>query len=151
MKNKEIKGYFTIEAALLMPVFICVIALLCYLAFYMCNRVILLQDSYVSGLRGGLRQELTNEEIAAYALQQSKGFADEYYAISQINRRVQVNGRKIVVEFEGKMQIPFPILTWKDGGIKNQEWKIKEKKIIDRTNPVAFIRACRKIEKGMER
>lgn len=33
MKNKKLGGYFTIEAAFLMPVFICVIALLCYLGY----------------------------------------------------------------------------------------------------------------------
>lgn len=147
MKNKKLNGYFTIEAAFLMPVFICVTALLCYLAFYMCNRVILLRDVYVTGLRGGLRQELTNEEIAAYTLQQSKGFAEGYYAISQIDRKVQVNGKEIVVEFECEMQIPFEIFIWKDGAVMNQEWKIKEKKVIDRINPVTFIRVCRKIEK----
>lgn len=151
MKNKKLNGYFTIEAALLMPVFLCVTVLLCYLAFYMCNRVILLQDTYVTGLRGSLRQEMTNEEVAAYALQQSEGFAKKYYAVSQMNRKVQVNGKEIAVEIECEMQIPFDVFIWKDGGVINREWKIKQKKIIDRTNPVAFIRTCRKIEKVMER
>lgn len=151
MKNKKINGYFTIEAALLMPVFLCVTVLLCYLAFYMCNRVVLLRDTYVTGLRGSLRQEMTNKEVAAYALQQSEGLAEKYYAVSQMNRKVQVNGKEIVVEIECEMQIPFDVFIWMDRGVVNREWKIKEKKIIDRTNPAAFIRTCRKIEKVMER
>lgn len=150
MKNKELSGYFTIEAAFLMPVFICVIALLCYLGFYMCNRVLLLQDVYTAGLRGSLRQDLTNEETAAYTLQQSKGSASKYYAVRHIDRQVQVTGRKISVAFECEMQIPALVLTWENGKLINKKWIIKEKKSVDRTNPTTFIRVCRKVEKALE-
>lgn len=149
MGKIKLKGYFTVEAAFLMPVLICVIALLCYLGFYMCDRVILLKDVYTAGLRGSLRQEMTNEETAAYTLQQSKGSISDYYAVSMIDRQVTVSGREISVEFECNMQIPIRILMWENKRLTDKQWKIKEKKIVDRTNPVTFIRVCRKIEKAV--
>lgn len=151
LKKKKISGYFTVEAAFLMPVFICVIALLCYLAFYMCNRAMLPQDAYVLGLRGSLKSESANEEIAAYISKQSKGIISKYYAVSKMDRRIQVNGREISIELECEMRIPFAFLSWEDGKFVKQVWKIEERKVIDRTDPVDFIRICRKIEMAIKK
>ncbi len=150
MKNKKLGGYFTIEAAFLMPVFICVIALLCYLGLYMCNRVLLLHDVYTAGLRGSLRQDLTNEEVVDYTLRQSRGGMPKYYAVSQIDRQARVKGNKLSVEFECEMQIPIYVLTWGNGKLIKKQWIINEKKTVDRTNPITFIRVCRKVEKAVE-
>lgn len=151
LKHKKLSGYFTVEAAFLMPVFICVIALLCYLAFYMCNRAMLPQDAYILGLRGSLMQEAGNGEVSAYLSQQGKGMISKYYAVSKVGRMIQVNGREISVELAIEMQVPFAFLTWEDGRFMSRIWEIKEKKIVDRTNPVDFIRVCRKIEKALEK
>jgi len=150
-KNKKMGGYFTVEATFLMPIFVCVIALLCYLAFYMCNRTMLIQDAYILGLRGSLKQESANGEVAAYISQQGKGMDTKYYAVSKMGRQIQVNGREISVEFEFEMQVPFAFFAWENGQFMSRIWKIKERKTIDRTNPVDFIRICRKVEKVIEK
>lgn len=151
LKHKKLGGYFTVEAALLMPVFICMTALLCYLSFYMCNRAMLPQDAYILGIRGSLRQESGNKEISTYLSQQGRGIISKYYAVSKLDRQIQVSGREITVELVLEMRVPFVFLTWEDGQFMSRTWNIRERKIVDRTNPIDFIRACRKIEKAMEK
>ena len=146
MGKKKLNGYFTVEAALIMPVVICVLSLLCYLGFFMCNRCLLLQDTYIIGLRGSLEEGISNEETAAYVLKQGDGILPKYYAVSGIDKNVKVEMREISVTLCCKMKVPFAFQAWEEEKMSNV-WEMREEKKIDRTKPVDFIRACRKVEK----
>lgn len=146
MGKKKLNGYFTVEAALIMPVVICVLSLLCYLGFFMCNRCLLLQDAYILGLRGSLEEGLSNEETAAYILKQGNELLPKYYALSKIDKNVKVEIGEISVELCCEMKVPFAFLAWEEEKMNNV-WEIREEKKFDRTKPVDFIRACRKVEK----
>ena len=150
-KNKKLCGYLTVEAAFLMPVFLCIIALLCYLSFYMCNRTMLSQDAYVLALRGSLRKGTGNEEIAAYLSKQSKEIISKYFAVSEIGRQIKVSKREVTIELMCEIQVPFALFTWQDGKLMSKIWRAEERKTADRTDPVDFIRACRKIKKAIEK
>lgn len=146
MAKKKLGGYFTVEAAFVMPVVICVLALLCYLGFFMCNRCLLLQDTYIMGLRGSRADGLSNEQTAAYILEQSQEMLSKYYAVSEIDKNVKVGRTEISVTLCGKMKVPFSFFAWEEEKM-NGVWEMQEKKTFDRTKPVDFIRACRKVEK----
>ena len=48
---KRYKGYMTLEASLLMPMVICVMALLIYFTYYLYGRCIISEDSYILAFR----------------------------------------------------------------------------------------------------
>lgn len=146
MVKKKLSGYFTVEAAFVMPIVVCVLALLCYLGFFMCNRCLLLQDAYIMGLRGSAQEGLSNEKTATYILDQGKEILQKYYAISEIEKEVKVEMREITVALECEMKIPFAFFSWEEEKMSGV-WKIREEKKFDRTKPVDFIKACRKVEK----
>ncbi len=149
MKKRKIGGYFTVEAAFVMPVVICVLALLCYLGFFMYNRCTLLQNAYVLGLRGSVSEGFGNEETAAYILSQGEEILSRFYAVSKIDKDVTVGMREISVNLQCEMNVPFAFLSWEEEKMSGT-WKIQVEKKFDRTKPVDFIRACRKVEKAVE-
>lgn len=145
--KKKTGGYFTVEAAYLMPFAIFLMALLCYLAFYMCNRCLIVQDTYILGLRGSRQTGQTNKETAAYILEQGKELTPKYHAISKLHKWVKAERTKITVELKGSMKLPFACLQWEESPKIGTEWEFQSLKEADRTDPVEFIRACRKVEK----
>ena len=51
---KRYKGYMTLEASLLMPMVICVMALLIYFTYYLYGRCIISEDSYILAFRASI-------------------------------------------------------------------------------------------------
>ena len=51
---KRYKGYMTLEASLLMPMVICVFALLIYFTYYLYGRCVLSEDAYILAFRAGV-------------------------------------------------------------------------------------------------
>lgn len=149
MKRKKLSGYFTVEAAFIMPIVICILALLCYLGFFLYNRCTLLQNAYIMGFRGSVMDGLKNEETAAYILKQGDKLLPQYYAVSNLNKNVTVSMFEISVHLQCEMRVPFAFLSWEQEKM-NGVWEIQEEKKLDRTDPVDFIRVCRKVEKAVE-
>lgn len=56
MRKTETDGYFTVEAACIVPMTIVIIAMFIYLAFFMYDRCALDQDSYVLSYRESVRR-----------------------------------------------------------------------------------------------
>ncbi len=146
MKKKTLCGYFTIEATCIISIVVCVLALLCYLGMYMCNRCMLLQDAYLFGVKGSTFVGESNADTVSYMLKQSDDMLSKYYGISQIDKNMEAGLFEIVVELQCEMRVPFAFFSWEEEKM-NGVWKLEERKSLDRTNPVDFIRACRKVEK----
>ena len=47
-------AYFTVEAALVVPVVLCIFVMVLYLAFYLYDRCVISQDCYILGYRQGI-------------------------------------------------------------------------------------------------
>ena len=149
MEKKKLGGYFTVEAAFLIPVVVCVLALLCYSGMFLCNRCMLLQDAYLLGVKGSTADGMNNTETVSYILKESEEMLSKYYGISQINKKVEAGLLAVSVELQCEMKVPFAFYSWekeKMGGT----WNLQESRKLDRTKPVDFIRACRKAEKLLD-
>lgn len=142
VKQKQ-NGYFTVEAALIMPSVVCILALLCYLGFFMYNQCLLQQDTYILGLRGSIAEGLGSEETAVYVLKQAEELLPKYYAVSKMDKTVKAEVGKITVTLSCEMKVPFAFFAW-EGEKMSSVWKISEEKEIDRIKPVDFIRMCRR-------
>ena len=98
------------------------------------------------GLRGSRADGLSNEKTAEYILEQGREILPKYYAVSAIDKSVEVEMREISITLWCEMRVPFAYLVWEDDKMSGV-WKMREEKTFDRTDPVDFIRACRKVEK----
>ncbi len=149
MKKNKFGGYFTVEAVFIVPIVICVLALLCYMGLFMCNRCMLLQDTYILGVEGSTTDGMSNSETVSYILSHSKAMLSKYYGVSQMDKKVQVGMRELSVELRCEMKVPFAFFSWEEEKMSGI-WKLNERKKLDRTEPVKFIRACRKAEKLLD-
>ncbi len=143
--HKEIEGYFTVEAAMILPMVLMTIVLIMYLLFFQYNRCLMEQDIGILTLRGIALQVEDNQDRMKQLKEQAAGLYDEKY-IAWENSEIELTLEKgtICVEQSGWIKFPF----W--GGIfkENRVWTtsvIDEKQII---SPVSFVRNCRKIAGG---
>jgi len=146
MGKKKLSGYFTVEATFLVPIFVCVLALLCYLGMFLSNRCMLLQDVYRLGVKGSTAYGMNNTETVSYVLNESENLLSKYYGISQIDKKAEADLFTVSIEFQSEMKVPFAFYSWEKDKMSGI-WDLKESRQLDRTKPVDFIRAVRKVEK----
>ncbi len=90
----------TLEASLIMPMVICVMALLIYFSFYLYSRCIMSQDAYTLAFRAGLAAEETSPE--AYVSEHRSAVAGrKYFGSTGVNFEAQVSGKEITVKAGG--------------------------------------------------
>ena len=77
---KRYKGYMTIEASLLMPMVICVMALLIYFTYYLYGRCIISEDSYILAFRASISDKDGNPyDPEGYVAQKASDVAGKKY------------------------------------------------------------------------
>ncbi len=146
--RKTLGGYFTVEAAFIVPMIVCILALLCYLGLFMCNRCMLVQDAYILGLRGSILYGEDNNRVVSTVLAESEGLTDKYFAVPSVQKNVEAGMLSVSVTLSGEMKVPIAFYSWEDKKMDGT-WELQETKTLDRTNPVTFIRSCRKVETVM--
>ena len=149
MKKKyRLRGSYTVEAALVFPFILSVIVLILYFSFYIHDRSILNHAAYVAALRGS--QINGTQDIFAKVDQYSKDLIENrLLGTKQIERSVKITKDKILVTYEGKMQIPAgSILT---RALRRDVFKIKVEGFAKRMDTVTFIRECKVVENIVKR
>ena len=110
-KRKTVKGYFTVEASLLLPMIFMIQLLLICLSIYDYDRCVMEQCAFEAAFRGSSNMLHSNEE----AYQEAKEAADNLIenrvlACSKIDSIVKASATEICVIYEGTVNIPF--MTW---------------------------------------
>lgn len=132
---KDNKGSFTIEASVIIPFIVMVLAAVIYLAFFLYDRCTLERAAAMAALRGSqevwgnqnLQYEITDEGI-------DNVLENNLLGTSHVEKCVKVKGDQMYVLL--KMEY-----KWWDFSAE------AEKKVV---NPVTFIRNCRKAEGVIE-
>lgn len=111
-KFRKVKAYFTVEASLVMPMVIFLIGFIFYLTFYLYNRCVIAQDTYILAFRGSLCSnfscEKSSEEVEQFIIGKSAGqFGKKYMGIKTLDSSVEVDKRKISVEASGILKAAF--------------------------------------------
>ncbi len=124
--KKRLHGTFTIEAAIIIPLFLWVFAICVQLLFFSHDKVLIGALAYETAVYGSGRETLENEEIEAYFQRQVEGrtlvLHDIYVEVEQKD-----NSAKILCDAEkGRIKVHF----------------VRELK---RTEPENVIRTLRKI------
>ena len=96
---KKYKGYMTLEAALLMPMVICVMALLIYFTYYLYGRCIISEDSYILAFRATISDKGgAPYDPEGYVAERSGDVAGKKYFGSQTPEFIpETNGKDVRV------------------------------------------------------
>ncbi|MCM1325800.1 MAG: hypothetical protein NC094_05540 [Bacteroidales bacterium] len=147
MKNtKKVKAYFTVEAALILPMALGAIVLIMYLWFFQYNRCLLEQDAGILALRGAVTEAADNQKRITLLTEQAEQMdKDKYVAWEDAKTSITIKQGKIQVKKEGLLRFPFQGLipgkskcVWEAGAIYENRILI----------PTSVIRYYRKLTGG---
>jgi hypothetical protein len=129
------KAYFTVEAALIMPIVLAVHVFILYALSFLYNRALFEQDILALTLRGGISQE-EHIQNRIYEMEQetAKIYWDKYLWLEWDDPTMDIQGDHITISANA-VQIG-----------AGREWRIQSKQRSDHINPVLFIRGVLKLK-----
>lgn len=134
MKHRLIRkeaGYFTVEAALVLPFAMMTIVIMIFLSFYCYDRCILEQCAYAAALRGSSNRFISTEEAYKEAAKAAEDLAAEkLFAVNELKTSVRVSGVKVTVTYECEVNMP----------IGNQPLTLEVSKEVLRNKTVSILR-----------
>jgi len=145
MKNKY-EAYFTVEAALVMPIVIICILLVIYLWFFQYDRCLMEIDTNAAVMRALSAKTEDNRERAELIKRYlNEIYYDKYIAWNYDNVNIKVGKGSIYVERAGNVKFPFTTFGFWDG---DNIWSSKSKVNVDIMDPAFIVRSIRKLKGG---
>lgn len=142
---KGVGAYFTVEAAMVLPIVLSVILFILYAMFFQYDRCLLEQDMGALALRGAAMQIDDKEALAGEIKEQANQMDCGKYLMwecGEINLRLE--GNQLCVSREGQLKYPFSGF-----GIGGERlWRAETEYENYRINPTSFVRTCRKLTGG---
>ena len=130
--RQTLDAYFTVEAAVIVPVVFCLIIMLLYLMFFMYDRCIMTQDLYTAAYRQSIVRERGRRE--------SKIDESRFLMLSECSCGVS-DGKNVVASGSGAMSIPF---SSPFPGVRGK-WQIRISMKARKTDPPKAFRMFRRI------
>lgn len=135
---RKTAGYFTVEAALLLPFVIMVIVFMTFLSFYCYDRCILEQCAYAAALRGSSNRFTNTQEAYEEALLSAESLLEKkLFAVKNLKITVRVSGLAVTVSYE--CEVNMPIGDWL-GDILGDGFRMEVSKKVPRNKTVAVLR-----------
>jgi hypothetical protein len=135
-------GYFTVEAALILPIVLWVFLFLIYQMLFQYNRCLLEQDTGMIALRGSVMPLEHTDLLKAVQKEYGSINQNKYVMFRQEEPHFTVTGGAITVETGGYLPASLPPIIRPQ--IPDSIWRTEVTFHNDRTNPVLFIRSCQK-------
>ena len=137
--HKKKAGYFTVEAAFVLPFTIIIIVFMTFLSFYCYDRCILEQCAYAAALRGSSNRFASNEEACEEAQKAAESLVSEkLFAVKELETTVQVSGVCVTVTYECGVNMPIGNLL--EGIIGDDLLTLEVSKKVLRNHAVAILR-----------
>lgn len=106
--KRKVKAYFTVEAALILPMALGVIVLIMYLWFFQYDRCLMEQDAGILALRGTIVEAEDNQKRVAMITKEAEQMnQDKYMAWENAEVAVIVKQGKLQVKTGGTLRFPF--------------------------------------------
>lgn len=138
--GKRIGGYFTVEASMVMPSVIVLTGIIFYLTFYLYDRCIVSQDTYILAFNGSLCCGKEAEEVRQKIKKESSvKLGKKYISSVYVNWIAEADRKSVTVETKGKMAA----VGWKFGA----KWEAQR---ICPTDCVRKMRLIMRIKSGLE-
>lgn len=141
---KERNAYFTVEAALVLPVVIGAMLFVIYTMLFQYDRCLLEQDIGAIALWGSLAEASNTAALEQKAQTRMSGLYREKYVawrITELNAALDRN--RFCVEGAGQLTFPVPGWNFWNG---DNVWRTKASYGYSRLSPVTFIRLCHKFQ-----
>lgn len=143
---KRMQAYFTVEAALVLPLVISVLTMTVLLFVYQCDRCLMEQDMGMLALYAGtLAADDVQEMTKQIRRRAAELDADKYLFWTQ--KKVDVNVRKDRVEIAGEGSMTMSLPAWSLTGSK-VSWNAKVTRRMSRLSPVEVIRLGRRMKRS---
>lgn len=147
--NGNRNAYFSVEAAMIMPLVISAILLAVSLFVYQYDRCLLEQDVAVQILKAAdaAAGAQTVDELKEKVRIQTAGlYRDKYVAWDMLKLEIEI--KRGIIEAIGEGEFCFPVPGW---NLWNKEniWGARAEYKAHRVSPITFIRNCRKIQGGI--
>lgn len=143
---KWMQAYFTVEAALVIPLVISVLTMTVFLFVYQYDRCLMEQDVGMLTLYAGtLETENMDEMTKLISRRAAERYADKYLFWTQ--SKIDINVRKDRVEIVGEGSTAIPLPNW--NLLNGQKgWSAKVIRRLSRLSPTEFIRLGRRIKRS---
>ncbi len=142
--QKKVEGYFTVEAAMVLPMVLAVVLMVIYVWFFQYNRCLMEQDTGSLALRGVSMQAGSNEERIELLRQEGDAmYRDKYIAWEWQELQLKSGQGKIEVVQCGSLRLPFA--NGEDEKQFLNSTAMFENHIV---SPVSFIRKCKRVLGG---
>lgn len=139
--HRKTTGYFTVEAALLLPFVIMVIVFMIFLSFYCYDRCILEQCAYAAALRGSSNRFADTQEAYEEAFSSAESLVEKkLFAVKNLKATVYVSGISVTVSYE--CEVNMPVGDWLRD-ILGDGLRIEVSKKVPRSKTVAILRQIR--------
>lgn len=146
MRKKSYDGYFTVEAALLMPMVLLFTTTMIFVAFFMYDRSMLEHCAYEAALRGSSSLIMDNDEAYERTLEAAVSLIDDkIFAAGDVSYDITVTGNEIKVIYECDVNVP--LLSWLHEYVPGADFHIKADGCAPRVRAVDDIRAVERIKK----
>lgn len=148
LRRSKISGnlpnaYFTVEAALILPLTLGVTVLLIYLMFYQYDRCLLDQDIGWAALRTSVIPVQDNAERLEVMRQQAeKIYLDKYVAFRPDEITGRIQGEKLEMSRRAAVKVPFAAIS---GWTGSDNWDMEAFYSNRNISPLLFIRAFRRV------
>lgn len=139
-------AYFTVEAALVLPLVTGALILTVFLFVFQYDRCLLEQDMNMLAVCAGTATAESREELETIVKRKaSEVFMDKYVAWEMNELQVTVKGDKVSVRGGGCLTLPLP--EW-NFFVKENVWGARTLRETLRISPADYIRLYRKITGG---
>jgi len=146
----ELKGSYTVEASLLMPLILGTIVILIYTSFFLHDRAVIYEGAILLANRYTNEQNLSDDRIKEKLLTESNIMIEKRVLCTRnISTDIKVTNSKIIVNCEGDFF--FPDMYVAKAVFQEDGFHISTTKTMKRYDPVSFIRNCRKVQKLINR
>lgn len=133
-------AYFTVEAALILPIVMLFTIMMIFLAFYSYDRCVMEHCAYEAALRGTDSQISSATEAEKAAGTAAKRLVEErLFALRDFSYEVSVDAKQVTVTYYSEINMPF--LTWLGEYVSDIDMTFNVSRSAKRHNPTRTIRS----------
>lgn len=138
-KKYQFEGYFSVEAAILLPIVMLFMTMMIFVAFYSYDRCILEQSAWQAAIRGSHNCFSNNEEAQEAASKAAKSLVKgKLFAVSDLSYNVKVSMLYVEVSYDCKVNMP--CLTWLGEYIQDRDFSINVTRKVPRCRQTSIVR-----------
>lgn len=145
MQRRQVDGYMTVEAALILPMVLCIYVILIYTGYFLYDRCVATQDAYVLCFRESIHKDSSlwsYPDGSVVRDQENAQVGDKYLAVKGCS--TEVTTERAMIRYSGEGSVAPPLFG--DSPIMPENiWTFRYGMSARHTDPPLHIRKARRI------